>query len=120
MIRTQKIILGNWWDEGGAKTFYVHRQHSFGGEGHVAYSQLLVCPMCTHIWATLKFVDEELCWPVAQFCELCHPREKFSLHPVAGSLLVEEGYGVIDDSLLAALPPELVEREFNLHLRAYT
>ena len=114
MIRTQQITLD------GVGIFYVHREHSFGGEGHVAHSQVLVCPMCHHNWATLKFVDEPLCWPAAQFCELCHIHERFDLHPVAGSLLVEEGFGVIDDSLLAALPPALVEREFNLHLKAYS
>jgi hypothetical protein len=70
-------------------------------------------------------VDEHICWPVAQFCETCQTSPtgllvKSDWCPVPGSLLVEEGWGVIDTALLNALPDSLVTREFNLHLRAYS
>jgi hypothetical protein len=39
-------------------------------------------------------------------------------HPVPGSLLIEEGLCIIDESLLDALPEPLLKREFTLHERA--
>jgi hypothetical protein len=65
----------------------------------------------------LRFDDDKYVWPVAQFCELCNERDDWI--PVPGSLLHEEGWGIIDDSLLAALPEELVRREFLLHIKVY-
>lgn len=117
MIRTQKIVLF-----GGEEPmiFHVHRHHSFGPDTHVAKSHALFCPGCQTVWAILKFVDDNEVWPVAQFCERCRPPAfEAGWFPVPGSILVEEGWGVVDESLLTALPPELVKREFTLHLGAY-
>lgn len=97
----------------------VQRHHSFGPDTHVAKSHTLFCPRCCQIWAILKFPDDECVWPVPQFCENCQPEEG-TWQPVPGSLLAEEGYGVIDESLLVALPPDLLRREFTLHLRNYS
>jgi hypothetical protein len=119
MTRTQRIrLLASFdglpvrWHE-----YFVHRDHAWD-EGHVACSELLVCPKCTTTWATLQFLDDDLAWPRSQFCQYCGLSDEW--HPVPGSLLVEEGWGVIDTALLSQLPPELVTREFNLHLKAYS
>jgi hypothetical protein len=55
---------------------------------------------------------------VAQFCEDCNERDEWV--PVPGSIFSEEGWGIIDDSLLAVLPEELIAREFYLHIKALT
>jgi hypothetical protein len=114
VIRTQHITIK------GTPEAFVHREHSYNGQTKVAYSHMLICPKCCQIWATLRFLqdDDGLVWPVAQFCEECASKDDW--HPVPGSILKEEGWGVIDNSLLAALPPELVKREFNLHMKAYS
>lgn len=104
-----------------AKGFWaIEREHSFPGQGdgwHEAKSYSLHCPRCGSRWADVIFAGETLVWPVAQTCESCQVEDEWM--PVPGSLLVEEGYGVIDTALLAALPEELVRREFQLHLKAY-
>jgi hypothetical protein len=110
VIRTQSLTLGE-------SVAWVHREHNFSF-GHVATSCLLVCPACRRSWAELKFVDDSFVWPRSQFCEQCWHTDEW--HPVPGSLFVEEGWGVIDDSLLKALPDDLLLREFNLHLKAYS
>lgn len=116
MIRTQMVMV-----EG--KTYYLHRNHAFPGHTldgwHVASSQILVCPTCWEPWAVLKFVDDQQAWPTAQFCRSCSPPADNNWYPVPGSILVEEGWGVIDTALLAALPEDLLRREFNLHMKAY-
>lgn len=121
MIRTQMVMLGLGED---SKVVYIHRNHSFPGltlEGwHVAHSRLLVCPQCWNAWALLKFVDDTYAWPTAQFCKDCSPPvQEFGWFPVPGSLLVEEGWGVIDSALLNALPEDLLRREFDLHMEAF-
>lgn len=118
MIRTQKILMGD-------LAVYIHREHSFQGlhpDGwHVACSRILVCPACWEAWALLKFVDDTYAWPIPQFCGSCQPpTREHGWYPVPGSLLVEEGWGVIDTALLNALPAELVRREFDLHMGAYS
>lgn len=100
------------------RRFVVNREHSFSDHHYVAKSHGLICPQCRRQWATLKFTDDALVWPVAQFCEN-HPIPDEWM-PVPGSILNEEGWGVIDDSLLAVLPDELVVREFHLHIKALT
>ncbi len=102
-------------------TYIVEREHSFQGHAdgwYVAKSHCLYCPLCQQIWATLKFTDDTLVWSRDQICEGCFI-VKDEWMPVPGSLLVEEGYGVIDTALLDALPDELLKREVELHLKAY-
>lgn len=121
MIRAQKVVVqvGSEW-----LVTRVHREHSFHQQTHVAKSHALFCPACQEVWAILKFEDDDddYVWPVAQFCEHHKPEgltKQSGWFPVPGSILVEEGWGVIDDSLLRALPKELLRREFDLHVRAY-
>jgi len=110
-------------DDGDWLCLPVHRHHSFGSDTYLAKSHALFCPSCQTVWAILKFVDDTEVWPVAQFCENCDPKASVLYspwYPVPGSLLVEEGWGVIDESLLAVLPEQFLKREFNLHLKAYS
>ena len=112
MILRQRIVLDD-------RVWEIHRHHSFGDSTHVACSQLLVCPACSRPWAMLHLLDEDpFVWPYAAFCGCIPYRDDW--RPVPGSILIEEGWGLIDESLLAALPPELVRREFDLHLKAYS
>jgi hypothetical protein len=97
--------------------FQIEREHSFGAAGHTARSYCLVCPSCLSIWAKFRMEGDPFCWPVAQFCRRC-PVFADGLRPVPGSLLIQHGLDTIDDSLLLALPEELLIREFTLHLEA--
>lgn len=103
-------------------SFVIHREHSFGqpGEppGHVAHSHCLFCPGCQGVWAWLKIHGETLTWPVAQSCAQCKITDPWM--PVPGSILAEEGWGLVDTALLSALPEPLLQREFVLHLEAYS
>lgn len=114
MIRTQTLYV---WDYNTWIVRTVHREHAFGNQGHVAYSRLLVCPKCHEVWAKLLILEEPYAYAVGASCERCGVSDK--MHPVPGSILTEEGFGVIDDSLLDKLPPELVAREFRLHMNHY-
>jgi len=100
------------------KLYHVERHHSFSNSTHVAVSTILVCPACTRTWAMLLLEGDTFAWPRSAFCGCISYADEW--HPVPGSILIEEGWGVIDDSLLAALPDELVKREFQLHMQAYS
>ena len=123
MIVTEKItlIFPELGSPSAGMSCFIEREHSFNGQMNVAKSHMLICPKCKHKWAELELYPEdgqqELLWPVAQTCENCSIEDEWM--PVPGSLLVEEGWGIIDDSLLAALPEELLRREFWLHIKAY-
>lgn len=97
-------------------SYTFSREHSFADDTKSAVSQLLVCPACHRCWAKLLLADEPLAWPRAAFCAMCGQSDM--LRPVPGSLLLEEGLGAIDESLLDALPQPLLEREFKLHEKA--
>ena len=98
------------------RTFGIVREHNFGNEDHVARSALLVCPKCHWMWAKILIENEPYAWQRTAFCAWCNQSNLWC--PVPGSLLSEEGLGLIDENLLAALPLELVKREFALHERA--
>jgi hypothetical protein len=101
---------------GSWKTWHICREPSFGNEDHVVVSWAFFCPLCQTIWAKHLILGDLKVWPRAQFCEECPEWDTW--HPVPGSLLLEEGIGLIDESLLESLPEELIKREFNLHMRA--
>jgi hypothetical protein len=101
----------------GPYTWKIEREHSFNGQLNTAASYMLVCPGCQRIWAKHIIEGHDLLYPRAQFCDMCNIVPD-GWHPVPGSLLIEEGWGVIDDSLLAAMPADLLEREYNLHTKA--
>jgi hypothetical protein len=92
----------------------ILREHAFG-EGHVAQSHVLVCPVSGQPWAYLLIEGDDYIEPRGVFCPL-HTQRAWN-SPVPGSILYEEAFGLIDSSLLKALPDELVRREFKLHLK---
>jgi|SRR6266850_4616976 len=94
-------------------SWYIEREHSFNDCKQTAFSHMLVCPSCQTIWAKFIIEKDRIVWPKAQFCEQC-PIISDPWHLVPGSLLVEEGWGVVDESLMEALPPELMLRELEL------
>ena len=76
-------------------------------------SYLLICPVCFDCWARIEgslriFYHRYVC------CE-DHSATAYGYHPAGCLLEVEE----CDVTLLDSLPPELIEREFNLYLRSY-
>lgn len=119
MIRTQSISFFR-EDDAPKPTYYVHREHAFHsgyGGWMVPVSYLLVCPQCFETWGMVKYLEDRQAWPVSQYCAACGVKDDW--HPVPGSILLEEAYGTIDTALLAALPEELIRREFDLHMKAY-
>src|SRR6266850_1600836 len=97
-------------------SWYIEREHSFNDCKQTAFSHMLVCPSCQTIWAKFIIEKDRIVWPKAQFCEQC-PIISDPWHLVPGSLLVEEGWGVVDESLMEALPPELMLRELELYMK---
>src|SRR5208282_1061385 len=85
--------------------------------GYLVQSSVRYCPDCRRIWATIECggfseahtVNCELC------ARYCHP----DLLPVPGSILdtprLSDGF---DDGLLKVLPERLLEREYQLHIKA--
>lgn len=109
-IWTQNILLGN-------RLWSILRPPAFGEcPGLLARSQALFCPVCAKTWAILKIDEEPLVWPKPVSCEDCNYPRYWA--PVPGSILGEENCGFIDTCLLAALPLDLLKREFRLTLRA--
>src|SRR5205807_5800011 len=95
----------------------IDREHSFSNHQRTAFSHMLVCPSCCQIWARIQIESDVIYWPKSQFCERCKVVPD-SWHPVPGSLLIQEGWDTIDESLLDALPPDLLLREYNLTMKA--
>lgn len=81
----------------------------------------MVCPICRQIWAELEIEGSKVFQPRMVSCVQCNwkgsPGYEW-LNPVAGSLLDNWTAHGVDWSLLDALPPELLEREFLLTLAA--
>ena len=111
MLRRQQILFD-------CRLWEIERWFSFADSTKVAVSHCLICPACGRTWATLSFPDDRLIWPRAAFCGCLNYRDDWL--PVPGSLLVEEGYGAVDDQLLLALPPDLLRREFDLHMKVFS
>jgi hypothetical protein len=100
------------------RVWEISREHAYANESRTAVSHALVCPACGQIWARHIIKHDTFCWPKAQFCERCDEVYPDSWHPVPGSLFINEGFDTIDDSLLAALPLDLLKREFTLTEKA--
>lgn len=116
MLIEQKIFFAN-------KHWSILREHSWApydawGLTHCAESLLLICPWCGETWARLQLPSSLFYSARMVPCEHHAVQEPFG--PVPGSMLTEEGIGNIDTALLNALPPELIEREFYLHVKTFT
>jgi hypothetical protein len=74
-------------------------------------SYLLLCPVCGDCWARIQGASPDHFWHRYITCE---PHAfQGDRYTVSASLLEVEW---ADNELLDQLPPELVEREFKLHL----
>lgn len=96
-------------------TFRFERS-SPDSSGFHLYSSLKVCPVCDRIWAKMKIEGQPTLVhsvPCAQCAWDCIHREG-----VPGSLLECGTQNRLDESLLEALPRALLEREFELTLKA--
>ena len=91
-----------------------------GGGWQVMGNYLYTCPVCGEQWARAWAPDEPVQrWEV--FSQPCSRHNDPSRITVPGSLFPgpwgEDG--MRDSALFHHLPAELVEREFNLHLRRF-
>lgn len=79
-----------------------------------ANSVNLICPRCQKQWAQILLDHDEakgLLWPTPAFCGECGPSTSPRFKP-AGSLFQH----YFDLPLLYALPPDILWREFVLHI----
>ena len=106
-------------DHGRYDVWDIEREHSYAAGLRTALSHSLVCPGCNVLWAKHLIEGDHWIWPRAQFCEECEIIPD-AWHPVPGSLLVNEGFDTIDESLLDALPLDLLKREYQLTEKALT
>lgn len=77
-----------------------------------------VCPVCCKVWGILAIEERELIFTASP----CVRHAGYSPYRVDGSLLYSYSTfeaGNFDVALLDALPPELLRREFELHLNHY-
>lgn len=95
----------------GFRSFYI----SAPPEAPCSY--LWVCPRCCDIWATLRIEGKYHYFQYSIPCQLCRP---WSHQLVPGSLLWHHpgAEDEFDDWLLPVLPPELLLRELDLHIKA--
>jgi hypothetical protein len=96
------------------QSFVVERQKFYSG--WPVYSQAFICPVCLELWAIVGDKPYQL---AAIPCEN-HPLASHPiLSPVPGSILDNSTFaGDFDQDLARALPNQLLEREFNLHVAA--
>ena len=93
-------------------------QHD-GSEGWTSAQNLgFVCPVCCKVWGILSGLEGEL-----SFITSCCSRHTSNKRTrVDGSVLYSYStfdYGNFDRALLAAMPPALVRREFDLQLKHF-
>lgn len=107
MIRQYITMRGAFWD-------FLRQEFT---EGYPAYSRVMFCPVCLNIWAKLTIEGQRIYTPQMVSCTACD--WKSDLSPVPGSLI---DYDIpasgIDVELLYTLPKDLLEREFQLTIKA--
>lgn len=74
------------------------------------------CPACQRVWATIRYQPDKLVYPDAVVCEHCDAT--CSRGTVPGSLFKDYDDQETSESLVRALPFELLLREFHLQLKA--
>ena len=87
--------------------------------GYRVHSAAFICPYCLTQWARLQ-VDDEKYFQLREIsCLACYLPGTYSAQ-VPGSLLENPWIrpGGWDKELLEVLPPDLLRREFDLHLKA--
>lgn len=107
----QTIRLRGWF-MAPDKVWEIERPDHY--QGWPVHSQAFVCPQCLWVWGTLGEAPFEVkTAPCAMHQHSSHP----ILYPVAGSILDNGTFLGPDLDLLEALPLELKQREFDLHIR---
>ena len=81
-------------------------------------SNIIVCPLCTKLWAILAVEAEEYFQPIAGYCGRCTPSQLDYIN-IPGSILIDN-WGRFDIELLRVLPDELVIREFAYHMVTFS
>jgi hypothetical protein len=78
------------------------------------------CPECGEIWMRVWTVMEHSPWHILeQACEK-HTPQAYAKNPVAGSILTDLNHTQAFRALqLDNLPPAVLKREFNLHMKDY-
>lgn len=97
------------WQHGSSEGWTTHQNLGF------------VCPVCCKVWGVLSSGQGELVFTTS-CCSRHAGQGEYSFSRVDGSLLYSYStfeYGNFDLPLLAALPPELLRREFDLHLNHF-
>lgn len=113
----QTIFLNS----GFCRTYAITREAFSWREGEGGWpihAGAMICPVCLRLWATLSIEGEHSHELRGVSCETCQWRDEF--HPVPGSLLDNDTCNGIDWGLIEALPPELLRREFDLTLKAFS
>lgn len=111
MLRQQTIFID------GLPPAVVQREHAWktSDEGYTsAWSHVLVCPVCLRQWAFLHLTGDTEYVISSAYCEKHTPADYHWTDGVPGSVLLEIGFGSIDEPLLAVLPREMLLREFRL------
>lgn len=87
---------------------------------------IYICPICQNIWARLRYEKFAPTQTAEMPCERCPPPTgwPYRQQNVPGSLIWRfvspfEGDVYLDEVLIEALPPDLLQRELNLHIKAY-
>lgn len=107
MIRQHITMRGSFWD-------FLRQEFT---EGYPAYSRVMFCPVCLTLWAKLTIEGHRIYAPEMVSCTACD--WKSDEHPVPGSLIdYDLTVSGIDVELLYTLPQDLLEREFQLTLKA--
>src|SRR5579864_3349462 len=96
---------------------YTINRPEVDSRGFILHSRAKVCPWCLTIWARIEREDDSVYAIESQSCEQCWGPSYPMVVP--GSLLDNRVNWTEDMDLLAHLPPDLVEREYRLHIKYF-
>jgi hypothetical protein len=103
------LIVNGWKGE-------IDRPEIDSARGFYIHSRAKVCPVCLEVWALIRTEKGGPFGIESQFCAGC--RQGFDGEVVPGSLLDDRVSWTVDWDLVRYLPMALLQREFDLHVRA--
>lgn len=101
---------------GATLAWEIERPEVDDFRGFRVHSRAKICPWCLKIWARM-LAGTPPYGVEMQSCEDCNGKDGENIVP--GSLLDDRVSWTLDLDLLKYLPPELIEREYKLHMRHY-
>jgi hypothetical protein len=101
---------------GGCPVVTIDRPEIDDSRGFHIHSRAKVCPKCLEVWALMRTEKGGPFGIESQFCEGC--RQGLDGEVVPGSLLDDRVSWTVDWDLIRYLPVALLQREFELHVRA--